>query len=199
MLRAMVMQRMRANGWNTLAVVSPARDEGKTFVATNLAIALAAEPDQTALLVDLDLQEPSVHLLFGVMPEAGVGDCLAGRAPVSSALLALEVYPGLVLLPGKHSVAQSSELLGGQRARALFREIKGRYLNRVVIYDLPPMLTSDDALVFAPQADAVLVVIGENRTERADLIRSIELLRDVPVLGTVLNGVQATVDPTAAR
>ncbi len=195
----MVMQRMRAHGWNTLAVVSPARDEGKTFVAANLAIALAAEPDQTSLLVDLNLQEPSIHRLFGVMPDAGVGDCLAGHARVSSALLAPEEYPGLVLLPGKHAVAQSSELLGGNRARALFREIKERYVNRVVIYDLPPMLTSDDALVFVPQADAVLVVIGDNRTQREDLIRCIELLRDVPVLGTVLNGVHAHADPTAAR
>lgn len=190
-LRTMVMQRLKHNGWNTVAVVSPAPNEGKTFVAANLAIAIAAERDQTALLVDVDLRAPCVHKRFGLEPEVGIEDCLAGGSPVAAAMLAPEQYPRLVLLPARSPVQQSSELLGGQRARAVFRELKERYLNRYVIYDLPPMLASDDALVFAPQADAALVVVGESRTHRQDLVRCLEMLGDVPVLGTVLNGALA--------
>jgi protein-tyrosine kinase len=187
-LRAMVMQRLKQRGWNTLAVVSPAPNEGKTFVATNLAIAIAAERDHTSLLVDVDLRSPSVHARFGLEPEVGIEDCLAGRSPVAAAMVTPEQYPRLVLLPARSPVPQSSELLGGLRARALFRELKERYANRYVIYDLPPMLASDDALVFAPQADAALVVVSDSRTHRHELMRCLEMLGDVPVLGTVLNG-----------
>ena len=58
-----------------------------------------------------------------------------------------------------------------------------------MIFDLPPMLGSDDALSFAPQVDAVLLVIAEERTrveDAAALLRADP--RDRPVIGTVLNG-----------
>ncbi len=195
MLRTMVLQRLRQHGWNSVAIVSPSPNDGKSFVAANLAIAIAAEPDQTALLVDVDLRAPRVHVQFGLEPEVGFEDCLAGRADVPSALLAPEEYPGLVLLPARGRVAQSSELLGGVKARAVFRELKLRYVNRFVVYDLPPVLAGDDALVMAPQADAVLMVVGDNRTRRQDLVQSLDLLRAVPILGTVLNG---SVGPSVA-
>jgi Mrp family chromosome partitioning ATPase len=188
MLRAMVMQRLQQHGWNTLAVVSAAREEGRTFIAANLAIAISAGTDHTALLVDLDLKVPRLLTRFGVEPEVGIDDCLAGHAAVGSAMLVPEQYPGLALLPARRPVAQSSELIGGQRAHVLFRELKQRYVNRVVIYDVPPMLAGDDALVFVAHADAVLLVVGGGRTEREDLVRCLDLLRHVPVLGTVLNG-----------
>jgi Mrp family chromosome partitioning ATPase len=85
-------------------------------------------------------------------------------------------------------VEHSSELISGAGARALFREIKERYANRIVIYDLPPVLATDDAISFLPQVDAALMVVGDGRTHREDLLRCLELLRDTPILGTVLNG-----------
>jgi Mrp family chromosome partitioning ATPase len=199
LLRAMVLRRMQPRGWNTLAVVSPAPGDGRTFIASNLAIAIAAENDLTALLVDLDLRKPVVHERFGVSPAAGIADCLDGSAPLSAALLAVEEYPGLVLLPGRDPVARSSEALGSQRARALFRELKDRYVNRFVIYDLPPVLSGDDAVVFASQADAVLVVVGDDRTRRNELVQCLELLQHVPVLGTVLNASQPGRRPPGQR
>jgi len=188
MLRTQVMQRMKSRGWNTLAVLSAAPDEGKTFVATNLAIAIAADPDSTALLVDLDLRAPRLHRRFGFEPDVGVENCLRGEAELSAALVNPEGYGDLLLLPARGPVQHSSELLASSRARNLFREVKERYANRVVIYDLPPMLGSDDALTFAPQVDAVLVVVGDERTKREELMRCFELIREIPVVGTVLNG-----------
>jgi Mrp family chromosome partitioning ATPase len=188
MLRTQVTQRLRQRGWNTLAVMSPAPDEGKTFTAINLAIAIAADRDATALLVDLDLRAPRLHKRFGFEPTVGVEDCLRGDAEIADALVSPEGYPGLLLLPARQSVEHSSELLASAKARAMFAEIKQRYPNRTVIYDLPPVLGSDDALAFAPQVDAALVVIGDNRTKREELQRCFELMREIPVVGTVLNG-----------
>ena len=188
MLRTQVTQRLKQHGWNTLAVMSSAPDEGKTFVAINLAIAIAADPDARALLVDLDLRAPRLHKRFGFEPTVGVEDCLRGEAAVDDALVSPEGYPGLLLLPARQAVEHSSELLMSARAREIFRDLKQRHANRIVIFDLPPVLGSDDALAFAPQVDAALVVIGDNRTKREELLRCFELMREIPVVGTVLNG-----------
>jgi Mrp family chromosome partitioning ATPase len=188
LLRTQVLQRMRQRGWNTLAILSPGPDEGKTFTAINLAIAIAADPDSTVLLVDLDLRFPRLYRRFGFLPTVGVEDCLRGEAQLSEAIVAIDGYPGMMVLPARGPVEHSSELISSSQARAFFRAIKERYPNRIIVFDLPPLLATDDALSFLPQVDAALMVIGEGRTHREDLLRCLELLRDTPVLGTVLNG-----------
>lgn len=188
MLRTQTLQRMQQRGWNTLAVVSPTPDDGKTFTAINLAIAIAGNEGLTALLVDLDLRRPAVHKRFGFEPAVGVEQCLRGERSLADALVNPEGYERLLVLPGLAPVEHSSELLASERAKRVISEIKARYPNRIVIYDLPPVLGTDDALAFLPQVDAALVVVGNGRTRREDLQRCLELLRDIPVLGTVLNG-----------
>jgi Mrp family chromosome partitioning ATPase len=188
MLRTQVLQRLRQRSWNTLAVISATPKDGKTFTAINLAIAIAGDTNHTTLLVDLDLRNPSVHQRFGIRPEVGVEQCLRGEAAVAEALINPQGYPKLLLLPARESVSNSSNLLSSQRTRRLIRELKERYPNRVVLFDLPPVLGADDALAFAPQVDAALVVVGEEHTRREDLLRCFEIMRNVPVIGTVLNG-----------
>ena len=188
MLRTQILQRMQQQGWNTLAVLSPAPDDGKTFVAINLAIAIAGDTNHTALLVDFDLRSPSVHQRFGFQPECGVEQCLRGEVSVADALVSPQGYRKLLLLPALAAVSNSSESLASERTRKLTREIKNRYVNRVVLFDLPPVLGHDDALAFAPQVDAALVVAGEEHTRREDLLRCFEILRNIPIIGTVLNG-----------
>jgi len=188
MLRTQVLQRMKARGWNTLAVVSPTDQDGKTFTAINLAIAVAADTNHTALLVDLDLLRPSIHRRFGFEPECGVEQCLRGDVPLSGVLLRPQGYPKLLVAPGKNPVRSSSELLGSEQGRRVIREMKERQTDGVVIFDLPPVLGADDALTFAPQVDTALLVVGAERTRRQSLLRCLEILGNVTVVGTVLNG-----------
>jgi protein-tyrosine kinase len=189
MLRTQVLQRLKQRNWNTLAVVSPAPEDGKTFTAINLAIAISGDSNVTSLLVDLDLRKPRIHTRFGIEPAVGVAQVLCGEANVSEALVNPEGYERLLLLPGTNtSVHNSSELLSSERAQLIFKSIRQQYRNRIVIYDLPPVLGADDALSFMPQVDAALVVVGDGRTRRDDLTRLFEVLQSVPVIGTVLNG-----------
>jgi Mrp family chromosome partitioning ATPase len=75
--------------------------------------------------------------------------------------------------------------------RALVDEVKHRYPSRIVVFDLPPVLTSADVLAFGPFLDALLLVTGEGMTRRHDLEESIVRLKGaVPILGTVLNQAQ---------
>jgi Mrp family chromosome partitioning ATPase len=188
MLRTRVLQKMLEHGWNTLAVMSPTPDDGKTFTAINLAIAIAGDTKHTTLLVDFDLRKPSVARRFGFKPEYGVDDCLLGRCGIAGALVAPAGYNKLVLLPAREPQQHSSELLTSERAVKLVREIKERYSNRIVIFDLPPVLGADDALAFAPLVDCALMVVGADRTRRDDLARSLEIMHKIPIIGTVLNG-----------
>jgi len=188
LLRTQVLQRLDQLGANTLAILSPASGAGKTLTAINLAIAISAELGRTALLVDLDLRNPSVHRRLGLEPLVGVEECLRAGRPVEDVIVRLEGYERLALMPASGPVGNSSELLTSEAAARLMKELRGRYKNRVMIFDLPPVLQADDALAFSKLVQAGLVVVGEGRTERNELVRSIEMLRDLPIIGTVLNG-----------
>jgi Mrp family chromosome partitioning ATPase len=188
LLRTQVLRRLDQLQANTLAVLSPAAAAGKTLTAINLAIAIAADQRRTALLVDMDLRNPSVHRRLGIDPVLGVEDCLQHDRPVQDAIIRVAGYERLALLPARAAVEHSSELLTSERAARLVAELRARYANRVIIFDLPPVLLTDDALAFSRSVQAGLMVVGEGRTQRDELMRSMELLRDLTIVGSVLNG-----------
>ncbi|HXW74469.1 MAG TPA: CpsD/CapB family tyrosine-protein kinase [Steroidobacteraceae bacterium] len=194
MLRTQVLRRLDKIKANSLAIVGTEPGTGKTLTAINLAIAVAADPDRSSLVVDLDLRKPSIHRRLGFEPTAGVDDYLRQERPLGDALVRLGGYERLVVLPARERCADSSELLAGLRAQELIREIRQRDKERCLIFDLPPVLKSDDALAFSRHVEAALIVVGEGRTQRQDLVRTLELLRDLPIVGTVLNGTRERVD-----
>lgn len=192
MLRTQILQRMNARGWNALAVTSPAPGDGKTLTSVNLSISLARELNQTVLLVDMDLRNPSIHRAFGFAPEKGIGDYLLGHAQMSDVL----VNPGierLVVMPGRAPVGNSSEVLGSPAMGTLVQELKSRYPSRMVIFDLPPVLSADDALAFAPYVDAFLLVLRDGKNTRKELERTMELMSNATIIGTVLNSSSETI------
>lgn len=187
-LRTQVSQRMRAQGWRTLAVTSPGRGEGKTLTAINLSISLALEANQTVLLVDADLRQPSVHTYFGFDVEFGLRDHLQDGVPVERILVHPEIRR-LVVLPGSTPLVNSSEMLASPVMLRLVQELKRRYPSRIVVFDLPPVLTTDDVLAFAPYLDCALLVLEEGKTLREDAARAAHLLQAANhnLIGSVLN------------
>jgi protein-tyrosine kinase len=188
MLRTQVLRRLDELGANSLAVIGAASGTGKTLTAINLAIAIAANLDRTALLVDLDLRKPSIHQKFGIECKTGVEDCLRRGQPLKDAMVRIMGYERLVVLPARERCEDSSELLASQRTQECIREMRLRYKDRVLVFDLPPVLQADDALAFSRHVQAALLVVGEGSTQRADVAKTIDLLRNLPVVGTVLNG-----------
>jgi capsular exopolysaccharide synthesis family protein len=185
-LRTQILQKLKLQNWNAFAVVSPTEGNGKTLTAVNLALSLAQEVKQSVLLVDFDLRAPSVHRHFGISLNKGIVDYLLRDEPIQNIL----INPGverLVLLGGNEILEHSSEALGSPRLIQLVEELKQRYPDRIVIFDLPPMLKSDDAIAFAPYVDAMLMVVEEGRTTPEQLERCAELLNGKPILGSVLN------------
>ena len=187
-LRTQVSQRMRSQGWRTLGVTSAGPREGKTLTAINLSISLALEANQTVLLVDTDLRQPSVHTYFGFDVEFGLRDHLVDGTPIEQILVNPEIRR-LVILPGGAPLGNSSETLSSPVMLRLVQELKRRYPSRLVVFDLPPLLTTDDVLAFAPYIDAALLVVEEGKTLRDDAERAAELLQATNhnLIGTVLN------------
>jgi Mrp family chromosome partitioning ATPase len=187
MLRTQVLQRMQAHQWRSIAVVSPSSDDGKTTTAINLAISLANDHRHTVLLVEFDLKRPTMAAMLGIVPEVGTDDVLRGAAAVEDTLYHPEGFDRLVVMPARAPMEHSSEALAGSHCRALVTELRERYPDRILVFDLPPVLGADDALAFAPLVECALIVVAEGLTRREDLVRCMELLSKTPIVGTVLN------------
>jgi len=190
MLRAQILQRSRATRMRVFGVVSATSGEGKSLTALNLAISLAAEPNQTVTLVDLDLRHPSLSSLLGVSPEQGLDTWLTGTTAASSVRYELEGFPRLQIVPTLAPVSASSDTLAATRTRELFESAEGD--SALTIVDLPPALLSDDVLTVAPHIDGFLLVISERLTLRDDVERVFELLGRNRIVGTVLNASSAS-------
>lgn len=187
MLRTQVLQRARAHSFNVIGVISAVNGEGKTLTAINLALTLAADPNQSVVLLDLDLRRPGVAQTLGLAAERGLESWFAGDEPVKNVCYGIEGVERFHVLPTLAPVPSSSEVLAGISTRKLFNELKGRDPGRLLVVDLPPVLLSDDALTVAPLLDAVVLVVNERRTRRDDIIRVVELLGNTRIVGTVLN------------
>lgn len=185
-LRTSIIAKLDHLGARTLMVTSPAKGNGKTTVSLNLAINIAKLGRRTALLVDLDLRQPSVHQALGYMPEYGVAEVSKGMTTIDDALIS----PGvdrLSILCGKKRYTNSSEIIASNEMQSLLNEIRSRYKERIIIFDAPPLLGCDDSTVLASIADACLVVVEENQTTYTELDMAMEKLGNVYLAGYVLN------------
>ncbi len=185
-LRTHVLKTMSEMSARSLMVTGTTKGVGKTLTAINLAISIARHARRTALLVDLDLRDPSLHHYFDFEPEGGIVDVAEGRYTLEQTLVAPGVER-LSMLPGKGSYENSSELLSWPPLQAIISEITSRYDERVVIFDAPPILGCDDVAAVAPMIDACLLVVEEGDTNRDEFKESLKRLGDIRVAGVVLN------------
>jgi capsular exopolysaccharide synthesis family protein len=186
MLRTRVLQRMRANNWNCLAISSARPGAGKTLTAINTAISLSFEPNQRVILVDLDLRRPTISRYLGIEQKFGICDYLRGDAKFEDVIVRPDL-DRLWIVPNFQANEHSSELLSSPRMAELVELLSDPSNSTIVICDLPPLLDADDVLAFSPMFDALLMVVSESETRRMDLQKSFELLHDIAVLGVVMN------------
>lgn len=185
-LRTQVLQKMEENNWRTIAIVSPTPESGKSVVAINLAISIAQQPQKTAMLVDFDLRKPRIAQYLGIKREKSINNFLAGNAELSEIIVNPSI-PRLTIVPTNKPVSQSSETLSTSNIQKLIIELKERYESRIVIFDLPPLLNADDAMVLLPQVDCVLLVVGDGQNKESEIAETMRLLTKSNILGVVVN------------
>jgi protein-tyrosine kinase len=195
-LRTRITKRLDQQQWRSFGVTGLAPGDGKTLTSINLAITLAQNVNTWVFLVDLDLRRGQVARslgLTGAHGEAGLSDYLLGDASVDDIIYT----PGierLAVIPNFQPIADSSETLQTARMTELLQALERETPRRIIIFDLPPLLASDDVLAFAPQIDSMLLVVSEGSTGRAQLESARETLSEMNLLGVVLNKSAETSD-----
>lgn len=186
-LRTMVVFAKAADADPFLLVTSAVQQEGKSFVAANLAVALS-QLGQKVLLVDGDLRRPSQDVLLGVPMGRGLGDFLAGRAKEPGELPQATEVPNLSLVAAGARLANPAELLSAGRLADFVDWARARF-DRVVV-DCPPVFPVSDVLLWGRHARSSIIVSRSGRT-RLPLIRTAcARLRagGMDILGGVING-----------
>jgi Mrp family chromosome partitioning ATPase len=180
------MRRLDMQKWSSIAVSGMSVGEGKTLTAINLALALAQDVNTFVFLVDLDLQRPQIANYLGMSFEKGLSDYLLGKAELDEIVYKLH-SERLGVIPNARAFQHSSEFLNSPRMGEFLQALEREVPRRIVIFDMPPLLASDDVLAFAPQFDSLLLVVSEGKSGRAILRGAKEVLSEMNLLGVVLN------------
>lgn len=193
-MRTNVLFSSAEEGPRTVVVTSTEPTEGKTTVATNLAVALA-QSDRRILLIDADMRRPGVHQRFGLKPQPGLSQLLVGTAKANDVVTPVPGVPQLWALPAGHLPPNPSELLGSRRFKAVLQGLREHF--DWILIDTPPLLAVTDASVVAHGSSGVVVVVGAEMTTRQSVGAALEQLETVKarVLGAVLNRVDLAHQP----
>jgi Mrp family chromosome partitioning ATPase len=178
-------------------ICSPHPGEGKTFCATNLAIALAGERQSEVLLVDADFGKPSIMKTFGLDPAPGLMDALRDPSiKVEDLVLGTDI-PGLWILPAGQRSGSDAEYLASERTWEVLNRLTRGAHDRIVIFDSPPALAASPAAELAKHCGQALLVARADNTARAALEDAIDLLSGCPDIRLLLN--DATFSPSGRK
>jgi protein-tyrosine kinase len=183
-LRTRLKQVEGGRAVRSIAVTSPAKGDGKSLTAANLALTMAQEFQHRVLLIDADLRRPTVHSLFGLGDTPGLVDVLMNVADLDQALVFLPEHH-LTVLPAGGPPSHPAELLGSATMRRTLDTLRSRY-DRILI-DVPPVAPLADLQVLAPMVDGLLMIVRAGVTPKPAIERALSELDATKVLGLVLN------------
>ena len=199
-IKRQVLTSAKADGSQSsrrVLVCSPHSNEGKTFCALNLAIALAGERDAEVLLIDADFGKPSIMTKLGLEAGRGFMDVLSDpTAQVEDHVVTTDI-PGLYVLPAGSRTGRDSEYLASERTWEVLNRITRGAPKRIVVFDSPPALAATPAAELAKHAGQALLVARADMTGRAALEDAIDLLSSCPDIKLLLN--DATFSPSGRK
>lgn len=189
LLRIKLLRLLDEAHYKTILITSTMPGEGKTTVATNLALSLSRNGARV-ILIDADLRKPSVKRALGVTkPSAGLGDALSLDDPAAAAGMLLEQEPGSLWLLAGDSASQDTRRVDAAALRRVMNAL-GKDADFVIV-DTPPCGLLADSMNIAQAADCVLYVLGADAVPLPQVLDGIQFLDEVgtPLLGCILNGV----------
>jgi len=175
------------NHSNLVMISSSKPNEGKTFIAINLALSIALEQDKTVLLIDADVLRPSLNKELGFTQLPGLIEYLLGQKDDISDILYSTNIEKLKIIPAGKLHHLSNELLASDKMEALAKELAERYPDRIVIFDSPPLIGVSETLVLANLMGQALIVVEESKTSLANIQKATANLNEDLALGLVLN------------
>ncbi len=193
MLRTKVLSAMKESGSSTIAICSPTAGAGKTVVSINLAIAMAKVAKSSVILIDLDLRRPSIHQTLGLKPEFGLLDFLTDSTKFSNILVKPNI-DNLYIVPargyaieGRGTARNSSDLISSQKMKETIQHITDNAKGRLIIFDTPPLLQTDDVLSAMPYIDSSLLVVEDGGNDQREIQMAKKMLKNTHYIGCILN------------
>lgn len=175
-----------ANG-NLIMITSALPGEGKTFTAINLAMSIATELDYTVMLVDADVARPSVMSVLGLAAGPGLLDLVQDESKDLSSMLLKTNIEKLTILPSGTPHARATELLASDAMIHLLGDMAKRYVDRIIVFDSPPLLLATESRVLASHMGQIVMVVQAEKTRQSDVAQALATIETCPVKLMLLN------------
>ena len=185
-LRTKILQATRGKNCAIL-VTSAANAAGSSFVARNLAVAFSFDESKTALLMDCNLQNPSHNDLISPAITHGLTDYLKGDELSVEHIIHPVGIQRLRLIPAGSKLDNTTEYFTSIKMKRLFRDIKDRYVDRYIIIDAPPIVSSADTRILADVCDYAVLVVPYGKTTESQVVKAAKAIDADKLLGVVLN------------
>lgn len=192
-LRTRTLRHLQDNGWRRLAITSPTPGCGKSTLSLNIALSLSRQHKLHTVSVEMDMRRPSQERLLGLRKksERGGGDSAVARLMTGKtgfSDVARRVNRNLALVTNSHAQTNASDILLDDHVGQVLSDIEAQYRPDVMIFDMPPVLLTDDTLAFMQHVDCAMIVAAAETTTVAEIDRcERELAAHTNVMGVVLN------------
>lgn len=185
-LRTRILTFAREKNLKTFLVTSCLAAEGKSTVASNLAISIARGINEHALLVDCDLRRPTIHKLFRLNNKTGLSHYLGNNLPLSLTLSKTAIEK-LSVLPAGPLPDNPTELLSSHKMADLLSELKKQYEDRYIIIDSSPAHQTPETMVLSKHVDGIILVVKAGATGRDIIKDTVESMGEEKIIGIVFN------------
>lgn len=170
-----------------IMVASAVSGEGKSFTAVNLALSLSLEKDLRVLLVDGDVVKPYISRVLGLADAPGLLDVLRDPQLDVERVIRSTNMATLSVLPAGKASAEATELLASHRMEQVVTALGEHDSQRIVLFDSPPLLQSNESHPLAQVAGQIVVVVQAESTPQPVLLEALEMLKEHPAVSLVLN------------
>ena len=179
----------RSDNANLIMVTSAGPNEGKTFVAINLAMSIASEHNVHVLLIDADVVNPTVPLVLGFDAQLGMIDVVGDPSIELADVMVRTNIDNLTILPAGQFTPLANELLASAQMTTFVDDIARRYSDRIIIFDSPPVLARTEPTVLARHVGQIVFVVEAEKTSRTSIGDALRLIDANKSVRIVLNKV----------
>jgi len=187
MLRTRMLQQAKQHGWKRIAIVSPHSNCGKSTMAANLGFSLARQRDTYSIVLDFDLRRAGLTKILEQHSDFGMSDVIKRKADFADAAKRYGPNVAFGINTGA-KVNNPSEILQSSQTSGVLSEISATYEPDIMLFDMPPLMASDDNFGFLKNVDCALILVAAEKTPMSQIdVAERHVSELTNVMGIILN------------